>query len=238
MSLFSKYKNKRSRSEMIITNKDSSVSEAYTRLKDNILYYNVDGNKKVIQIESSIPGEAKTSVIVNLGVCLGTNNKKVVLLDLDLRRPRIHRLFSIENKDGIADYMLGNIDKAKLIKKTDFTNVDIINRGSQVENSALILTSDKLKNLIEELKSEYDYVLLDCPPVLAVSDYMHIAKLSDGVIFNIAYGITKKNQVRESVSQLRKNNINIIGSIFTFYDPKRSNNYKDYSYYRYGYKSK
>lgn len=238
MSLFSKHKNKRSRSEMIITKKDSSVSEAYTRLKDNILYYNVDGNKKVIQIESSIPGEAKTSVIVNLGVCLGTNNKKVVLLDLDLRRPRIHRLFSIENKDGIADYMLGNIDKAKLIKKTDFTNVDIINRGSQVENSALILTSDKLKNLIEELKSEYDYVLLDCPPVLAVSDYMHIAKLSDGVIFNIAYGITKKNQVRESVSQLRKNNINIIGSIFTFYDPKRSNNYKDYSYYRYGYKSK
>ena len=114
-----------------------------------------------------------------------------------------------------------------------------MNRGSEIQNSSIILTSDKIKNFFQELRNEFDFILIDCPPVLLISDYIHISQLSDGVLFLIAYGKTKKKQVAEAINQLRLNNVNIIGAAFTFYDPKRSNSYYEYSSYKYyGYKDK
>lgn len=229
-------KNHVSRSESIYYDKGfGNIKEAIDRLKDNVLYYAIDGSKKVIQFESSISGEAKTTTTVNLAVALGESGKKVVVIDLDFRKPRVHRAFRLDNENGISDYLIDKIDKKTLLKQTDYNNVTVISRGSEVQNPTSILTSDKMSNLIEELKNEYDFVLLDCPPVLMISDYIHISRLSDGVIFNMAYGKTKKAQVKEAISLLRKNNIPIIGSVFTFYDPKRANSYGDYQYYNYYY---
>ena len=229
-------KDKVSRSESIFYDKGySNVKEAIDRLKDNVLYYAIDGAKKVIQIESSISGEAKTTTNVNLAVALGESGKKVVVVDLDFRKPRVHRAFRLDNENGIADYLIDKIDFNTLIKKTDYENVDLISRGSEVQNPTSILTSEKMQTLINLLKEKYDFILLDCPPVLMISDYIHIARLSDGVIFNVAYGKTKKSQVKEAITLLKKNNIPIIGSVFTFYDPKRANSYGDYQYYNYYY---
>ncbi|MBP5407999.1 MAG: CpsD/CapB family tyrosine-protein kinase [Bacilli bacterium] len=224
------------RSESIFYDKGiNNVKESIDRLKDNVLYYAIDGSKKVIQFESSISGEAKTTTTVNLAVALGESNKKVVVIDLDFRKPRVHRAFRLDNENGISDYLIDKIDKKALLKETDYKNVYVITRGSEVQNPTSILTSEKMANLIEELKQEFDFVLLDCPPVLMISDYIHISRLSDGVIFNMAYGKTKKAQVKEAISLLRKNNIPIIGSVFTFYDPKKANSYGDYQYYNYYY---
>lgn len=238
MSLFQTKKPGLKRSNSIIVNEEghNNLKEGYTRLKDNILYFNIDGNKNVIQVASSISGEGKTTTMANLSVSLHQSGKKVIVIDLDFRKPRLHRSFKVENVDGLGDYMLDKINKETLIKHSEY-GVDIINRGEEITDSSMVLTSDKLKNLISELKKEYDYVLLDTPPVLIISDYIHISRLSDGILFNVAYGKTKKNQVKAAIADLKKNNIKIIGIAFTFYNPKKDTSigyYNNYGYYNYG----
>ncbi|MDD4056810.1 MAG: CpsD/CapB family tyrosine-protein kinase, partial [Bacilli bacterium] len=187
----------------------------------------------------SVGDEAKTTTLGNIAIALGLSGKKVCVIDLDFRKTRLHRLFHVENSKGITDYMVGRISKEELYKKTSYENVTLINRGSEIQNTSIILTSDKMKNFFQELRKEFDFVLIDCPPVLLISDYIHISQLSDGVLFLIAYGKTKKKQVAEAVNQLRLNNVDIMGAVFTFYDPKKSNSYYEYSSYKYyGYKYK
>ena len=213
------------------------VAEGYNRLKDNVLYLNADGNKKVIQIESAVKSEGKTTVICNLAVALGLTEKKVVLVDLDFRRPRAHRLFKAEKEIGIAEYVLDKVDLDGITKKTSYKNVDLITRGDDIQNSSLVLVSDKFKNLIKTLRDKYDYVLLDCPPVLQVSDYMHITEVSDGVLFIVAYAQTTKTQVSEAIKELRKNGTDILGTVFSMYDKKKDRNYDGGAYDAYYYKS-
>ena len=234
-NILTKKKKKLSRKEAIFYNNEgySVPTEAINRLKDNILFAALDGKIKTIQFESSMSGEAKTTTAANLAVALGACGKKVVVVDLDFRKPRVHRVFNIENKDGISDYLLNNVDYSSLLKKTEYENVTVINRGTEVQNPTSVLMSNKLADLVKKLREENDFVILDCPPVLMISDYISISSLADGVIFNVHYGETKKAQVRESISLLKNNNINIIGANFTFYDPKRSNSNGAYDYYGY-----
>jgi capsular exopolysaccharide synthesis family protein len=236
MNLFKKNRNGAEVGKIIIGEGcNSHQIEGYNRLKDNVLYMNADGKNKVIQVESAVSGEGKTTVLCNLAVSLGLTDKKVVVVDLDFHRPRTHRLLKVDKEIGIAEYILGNSDKASIIKKTEFKNVDSITRGAEIYNSSLVFVSDKFKKLITELREEYDYVLLDCSPVLQVSDYIHISKVSDGVLFLVAYASTTKSQVMEAVKELKKNDANILGTVFTKYDKKKDKNYDGISYYNYGY---
>ena len=235
MFLFKK-KNKSNKDYKILVNKNGSTNErleGYNRLKDNLLYMNTDGKTKVFQIESSIEAEGKTTVACNLAVSLALVNKKVVVVDLDFHRPRVHRLFNMSKDNGIAEYFLDRAGKENIIKKTKYQNVDIITRGAEIHNASLVLVSDKFKSLIADLKKKYDYVLLDCPPVLQVSDFIHIAKVSDGVLFMVAYALTSKKQVAEAVKELNKNGAKILGTVFTMYDKKKDKDYTGYgSYYK------
>ena len=194
---------------------------------------NADGAKKVIQIESAVKGEGKTTVACNLAVSLGLTDKKVVVVDLDFHRPRTHRLFNVEKEMGIAEYILGNADAKSIIKHTEYKNVDLITRGAEIYNSALVFVSDKFKNLIADLREKYDYVLLDCAPVLQVSDFIHISQISDGVLFMVAYASTTKVQVKEAIDEMRKNGAEILGTVFTMYDKKKDSNYQSGKYYGY-----
>ncbi len=228
--LFKKKKIVPEQSKIIVTENSNRTGSDYNRLKDNILFMNADGNTKVIQIESSLAHEGKTTVACNLAVSLGFTEKKVIVVDLDFRRPRTHRVFGLTKDNGIAEYMLGTLSKEQVIKKTGFKNVDVLTRGGEIHNSALVLVSEKFKNLIEELRAEYDYVILDCAPVLLVSDYIHISKVSDSVLFLVAYGQTTKTQVADAVKELKKNGIKILGTVFSMYDRKKDKNYGLYYY--------
>lgn len=214
-------------SAIVVVENDSIRDDGYERLRDNILYLDADGNNKVIQVESSVAHEGKTTVLCNLAVSLGLTEKKVVIVDLDFRRPKTHRLMGISKDVGIAEYILNDYKKAEIIKKTEYKNVDIITRGAEIYNSSLVFVSDKFKSLIAELREEYDYVLLDCPPVLQVSDYIHISKVADGVLFVVAHAQTTKSQVAEAIKELKKNKAKILGAVFSMYDKK-----KDRTYYR------
>lgn len=237
MALFKKKVNPDAQGKIFVGKSGySSQVEGYNRLKDNVLYMNADGNNKVLQVESAVAAEGKTTVICNLAVSLGLTDKKVIVVDLDFRRPRVHRLFSLSKDNGIAEYILGDVDKKDIIKSSEYKNVDIITRGAQVYNSSLVLVSDKFKQLIEELRAEYDYVLLDCSPVLQVSDYIHVSKVSDGVLFMAAYASTTKSQVAEAIKELKKNGANVLGTVFTMYDRKKDKDlYAGGNYYGYGY---
>ncbi len=226
------------RTESIVVNDvevGMPIIEAYNRLRDNILYFSLDGNNKVIQVESSVSGEGKTTLISNLAVTLAKAGKKVVLMDLDYRKAKTHYPFKIKNENGSSDYLLGKVSYEEMVKHTEF-GVDLINVGKETTNSASILTSSKLKNLVNKLKEEYDFVLLDCPPVLSVSDYIHIGQLSDCCLFAIAHGSTKKNQVKDAIAELKKNNINVMGIVYTFYNGKKDR--EGNRNYGYGYKNK
>ncbi len=237
--MFKKKKGNHDGTERIIVKENSMSSkvDGYNRLKDNILYLNTDGNTKVIQVESSVAHEGKTTVLCNLAVALGFTDKKVIVVDLDFRKPRVQQRFGISIDTGIAEFMLGTAEKKDIIKHTGekYGNIDIITRGGKIYNSSLILVSDKFKKLIAELREEYDYVLLDCAPVLQVSDYIHISQVSDGVLFLVAYAATTRNQVLDAVKELKLNGAKILGSVFTMYDRKKD---KGYGYYGKGYYGK
>ena len=207
--------------------------EGYTRLKDNVLFMNVDGKNQVLQIESSVQHEGKTTVLSNLAVALGMTEKKVAVVDLDFRRPRLHRAFKLSKSVGVSDYILGDCELKDIIKNSGHKNVDVITCGDAMNNPTLILVSDKFKAFIKELREKYDFILLDCAPVLQVSDYIHISKVSDGVIFCVAYAMITKAQVSEAVRELRKNNVNILGSVFSMYDKKKDKSLGLGGYYKY-----
>ncbi|MBO5851194.1 MAG: CpsD/CapB family tyrosine-protein kinase [Clostridia bacterium] len=201
----------------IVIGRKNGKSESYNRLKDNIIYGSDSGNKKVFQIESSISGEGKSTIATNLAVALVKSGKKVLVLDLDFRRPKMHRAFAIPNFNGLAEYMLGESKREDLIKHTEY-GVDVINRGKAAQNASIIFTSSKFKALIEELREIYDIILFDCPPVLLVSDYMHISKLSDEVIFVVSAGVTHRSQLKEAVELLKQNNVKIFGVVMTYHN--------------------
>ena len=191
----------------------TSLDENYNRLKDNILYFGLSG-KKVIQVEATIEGEGKTTLVSNLGVSLAFNDKKVVVLDLDFRNPGISKVFGLDEALGVSDYVIEDSPLESIIKHTEY-NVDVITRGRVVYNSSVVLNSDKMKNLIEELKNRYDFILLDCPPVLLMSDYMHISEYADGILYTVAANFVKKYAVKESIALLSKLDIPFIGCVMT-----------------------
>ena len=238
--LFKKTRANREESIVVTKGNNGVNDENYTRLKDNLfIYFGETPGGKVIQVESSIAGEGKTTTACNLAVSIALNDKKVALMDFDFRRPRAHRPFKIMSDLGIGDYVVGKATEEQIIKHTEY-GVDIITAGKSVSNTSLVLTSDAIHRLIESLRSKYEYIILDCPPILLISDYINISKLSDGVLFVVAAGYTKKGSVREAFDLLKRANAKIIGSVITFSDQAMSNYYyySKYHYYGYGYRAK
>ena len=142
LNVFSKLFNKNKKvtsnvPEIVVSDMPGSINECYTRLRDNVIYYSDSGKNKVYQIESSISGEGKSTISANLAVSLAKSGKKVLLIDLDFRRPMVHKIFNIANFNGLAEYMLDECNKEDLIKTTSY-GVDIINRGKLVHNTSLI----------------------------------------------------------------------------------------------------
>lgn len=206
----------------------NDVIEAFEKLQVNIGLSSVDKKVQIIQVTSSLQDEGKTTVAVNLAYSYAMKGAKVLVVDLDIRRPKIHRNFNQPNENGIVDFAAGNTKKEQLVKHTKY-GVDVILTGSKTPYPVKILESELIKNLVNEARGAYDYIILDTPPVGAVIDPIVISKLADGVIFIVQADRTKKNIIRESIKQLELAGANIIGLVATNVKPKYTN-YK-YKYY-------
>ena len=174
----------------------------------------------ILPVASGKGGVGKSLFSANLAVALGQAGKRVVLVDLDLRKPKMNRVFNTTNRLGLNDYLSGKIKYEEMVRHSDEMGFDYILTGEKTSSVAKVLESDKLKALIAKLRENYDYVLLDTPPVIAVSDAMYIAKITDGVIFVISQDHSKKQMVREAISTLRNNHAEILGIVLTQVDMK------------------
>lgn len=211
---------------LVATKPNSVYAESFRKIPINIKYAYVDNEPKVIQISSSLPGEYKTTSTVNLAAVYHELGEKVVVVDCDLRRPKIHRATKVLNDVGLTNYLVDQITEEELIKKTEF-GFDVITSGESVPYPHVILSSDKFRNLIANLKEKYDYIIIDSPPVLLVTDSLILSDIVDATLFVINQKIAKKSDVKEALRLLEQANAKVAGIILSNVDKK----YLSYSRY-------
>ena len=216
----------------------SLAAESYRRIKTALEFSNVDKHPQVLQVCSSMQGEGKSITVLNIAATYAEDNKKVLVVDLDFRRPKLHRSFRLENKNGITDVLAGHIKLEEAIKHGD-NGIDCLNRGEKVPYPTAVLGSENIAKLFAELRKMYEYIIVDCPPILAVSDAAIISKLCDGCLFVVSQSKTERAAARESVKILRDNNVNILGCVFAGITAKGGNYYSNkYKYYYQNYYGK
>ncbi|MGL4656087.1 MAG: CpsD/CapB family tyrosine-protein kinase [Sarcina sp.] len=217
---------------MFIVEKEpkSIAAETYKTLRTNIQYSTYDKSLQTIVITSTQPGEGKSTTAGNLAISLGMDGKNVLLVDCDLRKPSIHKKFKISNVKGLSEVILG---KEKLLETVQAYNghLDILTSGKIPPNPSEMLGSSNMERLLKELKEHYDYIILDAPPVLAVTDAQILGTKADGAVFVVKAGVAKKEQILQAKSQLDKVKVQIVGTVLNAVDTKDS---KNQYYYYYG----
>lgn len=208
----------------------SIAAEAYRRIKVALEYSDVENKIKVIQMCSAAQGEGKTITALNLAATYAEEEKKAIVIDLDFRRPKIHRSFKVENKNGIIDFITGNAKKEDIIQHSA-CGIDFIVRGHKTTAPTVLLGSEALKNFIEELRVEYDIIIVDCPPILAVTDAITISKFCDGCIFVVSQKNTERQAAKEAVSMLKRNGVALLGAVMVNISYKNTGYDYKYKYY-------
>lgn len=217
---------------MFIVEKDpkSIAAETYKTLRTNIQYSSYDRDLQVLVVTSTQPQEGKSTTAGNLALSLAQDGKKVILVDCDLRKPSIHKKFSITNTSGVTEVILGRMSMESAVQGYKPT-LDILTSGKIPPNPSEMLGSENMKKLLKLLKGMYDYVILDAPPVLAVTDAQILGTRADGVVFVVKAGTAKKEQIVQAKSQLDKVKAPIVGAVLNAVDTSDS---KNQYYYYYG----
>jgi len=216
----------------------SPISESYRTLRTNILAKKPQG-PVTIMVTSSGPKEGKSTTISNLAIAFAQMNAKIVLVDFDMRRPMLQNKFAIEKETGSSDYLIDeDISVDNIIKQSGIPNLDLITSGFVPPNPAELLASSRVDQMLIDLKKRYDIVLIDTPPIIAVTDAMILAKKVDMLYLLIRIGQTEKGLVRRAREMMGNINASINGIIANglvvqkYYS--RYNNYYYYYYYYYG----
>ena len=213
----------------------SGISEMYRRLRTYFLFSNPDKRNKSILVSSSNPQEGKSISASNLASVLANSGKQVVLVDADLRRPNLDIVFGINKSPGLTDVIIDDFDIEQIIKPTVVDNLFLIPAGTQVPNPSEILGSDSFKNIFKTINSEFDYVVIDSPPLNSVVDAVTIAELIDQILIVIKVGSTKKREIRQSLELLSVVENKIAGFLLNSLDGSsyisEYNYYQNYNYY-------
>ena len=204
--------------------------EPYNNLLTNIRYSDLEHPYQVVMITSTGESELKSTTIANLAACAAHNGKKVLLIDLDLRKAIMHRVFGVAKERGIVDYLAGTCSEREIVKSSK-SGVDIITGGKKVPNPVAVIEDSRLPQLIEDLRAKYDYIFVDAPPVLACADAQAISKFCDGVIFNVAMRDVRKKDACVAVANMRLVGARIIGINTTKCDRKDRSGYYYRGYY-------
>ncbi|WP_461207726.1 CpsD/CapB family tyrosine-protein kinase [Clostridium sp. DL1XJH146] len=219
---------------MLIVKEDpkSIAAEAFRTLRTNIQYSSIDNDKKTILVTSAGPGEGKSTTLCNLALTLAKAEKKVLILDCDMRKPSVHKKMRLSNKEGLSNYLAGEVELNDIIQIFD-RNVYVVTSGSVPPNPSEILSSRKMKAFIEEAKDEYDHILIDTPPVIAVTDAQVLAPIVDGVILVVASKQAEKEAVVQAKELLEKVGANVLGAVLNKADmnSKKGYGYSNYYYY-------
>ena len=202
-------------------------AEAYRSLRSNIEYSSFDDEYRVIVVTSSVPGEGKSTTSGNLAIALAQSGNSVLLVDCDMRKPSIHKKFKISNAAGTAELLLRKKLFEEVANKYN-ENLTIITAGKIPPNPSEMLASRAMTAFIEEMKKEFKYIILDTPPLQAVTDAQVLSTKADGVLLVVKAGSTKREMVLNSVDLIKKVQGKVIGTVLNGVENKKNN------YYYYG----
>lgn len=192
------------------------IAEQYRIMRTNIQRLTPENPPRAIAITSALHQEGKTTTAVNLAVVMAQDlNKKILLCDCDLRKPIIHKLMGLDSNRGIVDVLLNDIDIDSVLQSGKVENLTILPCGRKPHNPAELLGSPKMKELLSKLRTRFDYIIVDCPPILAITDAGIISTLVDGVIFVVQSWRTQREAVLRSQSLLLSAQAKILGFILT-----------------------
>lgn len=204
----------------------SISAEAYRSIRTSIQYSSIDKKIKTLVVTSSLASEGKSTISGNLAYVLSENNNKVLLIDCDLRKPSLHKKFKISNEKGITDLLVNKCTINEVVKVIS-KGVHLITAGTIPPNPAEIVGSKALKDFIDNMEDEYDYIVIDTPPVLAVTDAQLLAAKCDGTVLVSRAKKSRAKYVKLAYNELEKVRANVIGSILNESDMKQK-----YGYYK------
>ncbi len=214
----------------------SLASEAFHVLRANLLFSPADHPLRVVLVTSAAPDEGKTFTAVNLAVSLAEIGKRVLLVDADMRKPRLHHLFHLDNDEGLSDILAGVCQPRPQITSRA-KNLHVVPCGPVPSNPANLLASEAMATFLGEQRELYDFVVLDSPPVGVVSDALVLGRISDGAIVVVKGTKTPRRQVEKAVSALADLEIRILGTVLNLIDMTRDRYYYTHYYNYYGYES-
>ena len=231
------------KSELLTEESPFIITEAYKAMRTNLMFMLSGGNytKKVVAFTSSMANEGKTTTCLNMAIAFAQTGKKTLIIDMDMRRPRVHRYFEIPSSPGLSD-RLGDFTKDIPISKTEYENLYVLPVGTIPPSPPELLMSSTFDEIVAELREQYDYVFIDTPPIHVVTDLAIIAEKLDGVVFIVRENTVSLDIVKQSVDSLKRVNAKMLGfimndskgdALFTQYKYRRK--YKTRYGYSYGY---
>ncbi|MCD7809653.1 MAG: CpsD/CapB family tyrosine-protein kinase [Erysipelotrichaceae bacterium] len=241
--MFNKKQNKHKRKSFnLLTQTNESqfdYGEVYRHIRTNIEFSTVDNDISSIALTSTQPFESKTTTALNLSIIFAAKYEKVLIIDCDLRKPRLHQYLNVSNQTGLTN-ALREYSKTNKINPEHFKKVNdqsfagyltVLTSGNKVPNPNEILSSNTFKNFIAELKNIYDFIIIDCPPISNVSDAVPISHAVDGTLFICSCQDTNRKDAMNALSMLKQSNVNVIGTVLT-----KADTYHNGYGYGYGYK--
>lgn len=239
MSIFKKKSVKKTTEKEFLINKEVpfTIEEAYKTLRTNLIFSLPGDNCKVIEVTSSLQKEGKSVTAINLAISLSKNGSRVALIDSDLRLPTIARRLRIDQKPGLTNWLFG-MNKMEEVINHHPCGVDVIPAGDLPPNPTEVLGSQNMENAIDTLSKQYDYIILDTPPVDIVSDAVIASKYTSGVVFVVRKNRTTLESVKDAIDTLKLANAKVLGFVMTDADEAKRyyNKYGKYGRYaKYGY---
>ncbi|MFB9861025.1 CpsD/CapB family tyrosine-protein kinase [Salinicoccus siamensis] len=209
----------------------SPVSEQFRTVRTNIMYSNIDTEIKTVLVTSATPAAGKSTTAANLAVAYAQSGKRTVLIDADLRRPTMHYTFEMTNQRGMSTAIVNDVPVENIVRETEIENLDLITSGPIPPNPSELLSSKKMVHLLKTFSMHYDMVIIDSPPLLAVTDAQVLSKITDGTVLVTNVAANNRDRLLEAKDLLKKADANILGVVM---NNKKMNTKKDDYYYYYG----
>lgn len=209
-------------------NPRSPISEQFRTIRTNLQFTAVDEDLDTMLVTSAGPAEGKSSTVANLAIVFAQQEKSVLLIDADLRKPTVHYTFRVDNRRGLSSVLVGETTLEEALTKSDIPNLDILSSGPIPPNPSELLGSNKMRNLIEEAKAIYDLIIFDTPPVLAVTDAQILANIVDGSLLVVRSKQTDQDSALKAKEHLEPAQSKLLGVVLN--DVEKT---KD-QYYYYG----
>lgn len=210
-----------------------SGSEAYRRLRTSILLANAGAPPRKILFTSSVAGEGKTTTCINVGITLANLGARVLIIDADMRKPRLHKIFSLDNRRGLSFFLSNNILLEEIIQPSEQENLWLLPSGLIPPNSSDLVSSDKMLMLLQQAVEQFDHILIDTPPVLGAPDPVIISRMVDGVILVVQGDRATREMLRSSTGELKKVGAKIFGTVLNKVKARQDRYDSYYYYYQY-----